>query len=125
MGVVPAAPGYLAGLRAACDRAGALLVLDEVITGFRIAYGGAQERFGVRADLTCLGKVIGAGLPVGAFGGRRESMRELAPEGPCYQAGTLPGNPLATAAGIAALGELAAPGGYARLEAAGAARADA
>jgi glutamate-1-semialdehyde 2,1-aminomutase len=116
MGVVPPAPGYLEALRAACDRAGALLILDEVITGFRIAYGGAQERFGVRADLTCLGKVIGAGLPVGAFGGRREIMRELAPEGPCYQAGTLSGNPLATAAGIAALGELAAPGVYERLE---------
>jgi glutamate-1-semialdehyde 2,1-aminomutase len=121
MGVVPPAPGYLEALRAACDRAGALLILDEVITGFRIAYGGAQERFGVRADLTCLGKVIGAGLPVGAFGGPRPVMRELAPEGPCYQAGTLSGNPLATAAGIAALGELAAPGVYERLEEAGAA----
>jgi len=125
MGVVPPAPGYLEALRAACDRTGALLILDEVITGFRIAYGGAQERFGVRADLTCLGKVIGAGLPVGAFGGRREIMRELAPEGPCYQAGTLSGNPLATAAGIAALGELAAPGVYERLEAAGAELEDA
>jgi glutamate-1-semialdehyde 2,1-aminomutase len=121
MGVVPPAPGYLEGLRAACDRTGALLVLDEVITGFRVAYGGAQERFGVRADLTCLGKVIGGGLPVGAFGGRREIMRELAPEGPCYQAGTLSGNPLATAAGEAVLRELAAPGVYAALEEAGAA----
>jgi len=121
MGVVPPAPGYLEGLREACDRAGALLILDEVITGFRIALGGAQERFGVRADLTCLGKVIGGGLPVGAFGGRREVMRELAPEGPCYQAGTLSGNPLATAAGLATLGELADPGVYDRLEESGAA----
>jgi glutamate-1-semialdehyde 2,1-aminomutase len=120
MGVVPPAPGYLSALRAACDRAGALLILDEVITGFRVAYGGAQERYGVRADLTCLGKVIGAGLPVGAFGGRRDVMRELAPEGPCYQAGTLSGNPLATAAGTAMLRELARPGVYERLEEAGA-----
>jgi glutamate-1-semialdehyde 2,1-aminomutase len=119
MGTVPPAAGYLAGLRAACDRTGALLILDEVITGFRIAYGGAQERFGVRADLTCLGKVIGGGLPVGAFGGRRDVMRELAPEGPCYQAGTLSGNPLATTAGLATLRNLAAPGVYERLEASG------
>ena len=121
MGVVPPAPGYLAGLRAACDRAGALLILDEVITGFRVARGGAQERFGVRADLTCLGKVIGGGLPVGAFGGRADVMRELAPEGPVYQAGTLSGNPLATAAGLAVLGELAREGVYQRLEERGAA----
>jgi glutamate-1-semialdehyde 2,1-aminomutase len=121
MGVVPPAEGYLPALRAACDRAGALLILDEVITGFRVARGGAQERYGVRADLTCFGKVIGGGLPVGAFGGRREVMRELAPEGPCYQAGTLSGNPLATAAGLAVLGELAREGVYARLEEAGAA----
>lgn len=121
MGVVPPAPGYLAGLRAACDRAGALLILDEVITGFRVARGGAQERFGVRADLTCLGKVIGGGLPVGAFGGPADVMRELAPEGPCYQAGTLSGNPLATAAGLAVLGELARDGVYERLEERGAA----
>ena len=121
MGVVPPAQGYLAGLRSACDRTGALLVLDEVITGFRVAPGGAQERYGVRADITCLGKVIGGGLPVGAFGGRAEVMRELAPEGPCYQAGTLSGNPLATAAGLAVLGELARPGVYARLEESGAA----
>ena len=121
MGVVPPADGYLAGLREACDRAGALLVLDEVITGFRVARGGAQERYGVRADITCFGKIIGGGLPVGAFGGRRDVMRELAPEGPCYQAGTLSGNPLATAAGLAVLGELARPGVYARLEESGAA----
>ncbi len=121
MGVVPPADGYLAGLREACDRAGALLVLDEVITGFRVARGGAQERWGVSADITCFGKIIGGGLPVGAFGGRRDVMRELAPEGPCYQAGTLSGNPLATAAGLAVLGELARPGVYARLEESGAA----
>jgi glutamate-1-semialdehyde 2,1-aminomutase len=121
MGVVPPAEGYLAALRAACDRTGALLILDEVITGFRVAYGGAQERYGVRADLTCLGKIIGGGLPVGAFGGRADVMAELAPEGPCYQAGTLSGNPLATAAGLAVLCELAAPGAYDRLEEGGAA----
>jgi len=121
MGVVPPADGYLEGLRDACDRTGALLVLDEVITGFRVARGGAQERFGVRADLTCRGKVIGGGLPVGAFGGRREVMRELAPEGPCYQAGTLSGNPLATTAGLATLAELALRGVYEGLEQAGAA----
>ncbi len=120
MGTVLPAPGYLQGVRSACDRTGALLILDEVITGFRIAYGGAQERFGVRADLTCLGKIIGGGLPVGAFGARREIMRELAPEGPCYQAGTLSGNPLATTAGLATLAELARPQVYDRLEDSGA-----
>jgi glutamate-1-semialdehyde 2,1-aminomutase len=125
MGVVPPAEGYLAGLRAACDRAGALLVLDEVVTGFRVAYGGAQARYGVRADITCFGKVIGGGLPVGALGGAREVMDVLAPEGPCYQAGTLSGNPLATAAGLAVLAELADPRVYARLEEGGAALADA
>ncbi len=116
MGVVPPAPGYLEGLRAACDRTGALLILDEVITGFRVARGGAQERFGITADLTCLGKIIGGGLPVGAFGGRADVMRELAPEGPCYQAGTLSGNPLATTAGLAVIGRLAAAGTYEQLE---------
>ena len=121
MGVVPPDPGYLEALRAACDRTGALLILDEVITGFRVARGGAQERYGVRADITCFGKIIGGGLPVGAFGGRREVMRELAPEGPCYQGGTLSGNPLATAAGLAVLAELARDGVYDRLESAGAA----
>ena len=125
MGVVPPDDGYLAALRAACDRSGALLILDEVITGFRVARGGAQERYGVRADLTCLGKVIGGGLPVGAFGGRADVMAELAPEGPCYQAGTLSGNPLATAAGLAVLAELARDGVYARLEERGAALEDA
>jgi glutamate-1-semialdehyde 2,1-aminomutase len=121
MGTVPPAPGYLEGLRAACDRSGALLILDEVITGFRVAYGGAQERFGVPADITCLGKIIGGGLPVGAFGARREVMRELSPEGPCYQAGTLSGNPLATSSGLATLRELSRPGVYERLEESGAA----
>jgi glutamate-1-semialdehyde 2,1-aminomutase len=116
MGVVPPAPGYLEGLRAACDRTGALLILDEVITGLRVARGGAQELFGIRADLTCLGKIIGGGLPVGAFGGRADVMRELAPEGPCYQAGTLSGNPLATTAGLAVMCRLAEPGTYERLE---------
>ena len=125
MGVVPPDDGYLAALRAACDRAGALLILDEVITGFRVARGGAQERYGVRADITCFGKVIGGGLPVGAFGGRADVMAELAPEGPCYQAGTLSGNPLATAAGLAVLAELAGDGVYARLEERGAALEDA
>jgi glutamate-1-semialdehyde 2,1-aminomutase len=125
MGVVPPAPGYLAALRGACDRTGALLILDEVITGFRIARGGAQERFGVTADLACYGKIIGGGLPVGAFGGRAEIMSELAPEGPCYQAGTLSGNPLATAAGLAVLAEVSAPGVYDDLEAGGAALEDA
>ncbi len=120
MGVVEAAPGYLAGLRAACDRTGALLILDEVVTGFRVGFGGAQARYGVRADITAFGKVIGGGLPVGAFGGARAVMSQLAPEGPCYQAGTLSGNPLATAAGLAVLGELAAAGVYERLDAGGA-----
>lgn len=125
MGVVPPEPGYLEGLRAACDRTGALLILDEVITGFRLARGGAQERYGVRADLTCFGKIIGGGLPVGAFGGRADVMAELAPEGPCYQAGTLSGNPLATTAGLAVICELAAPGVYERLEASAAELEDA
>jgi len=116
MGVVPPAPGYLEGLRTACDRTGALLILDEVITGFRVARGGAQELFGITADLTCMGKIIGGGLPVGAFGGRADVMRELAPEGPCYQAGTLSGNPLATTAGLAVICRLAAEGTYEQLE---------
>ena len=106
MGVVPPAPGFLQGLRAACDRAGALLVFDEVITGFRLGPGGAQGRLGVTPDMTCFGKVIGGGLPLAAFGGRADVMAVLAPEGPVYQAGTLSGNPLATAAGLAVLGLL-------------------
>lgn len=103
MGLVAPGPGFLEGLRAACDAAGALLVFDEVITGFRLARGGAQELYGVRPDLTCFGKIIGGGLPIGAFGGRADVMGVLAPLGPVYQAGTLSGNPLATAAGLAAL----------------------
>jgi glutamate-1-semialdehyde 2,1-aminomutase len=106
MGLVPPVPGFLEGLRAECDRVGALLIFDEVITGFRVARGGAQALLGVTPDLTTLGKVIGGGLPVGAFGGRAEIMDELAPIGPVYQAGTLSGNPLATAAGWAALEQL-------------------
>ncbi|WP_334143640.1 glutamate-1-semialdehyde 2,1-aminomutase [Rhabdothermincola sp.] len=106
MGLVPPMDGFLEGLRAECDRVGALLIFDEVITGFRLGRGGAQELLGVAPDLTCLGKVIGGGLPIGALGGRAEVMDALAPVGPVYQAGTLSGNPLATAAGLAALGML-------------------
>ncbi len=103
MGLVAPDAGFLAALRAECDRVGALLIFDEVITGFRVARGGAQELYGVDADLTCFGKVIGGGLNIGAFGGRAEIMDSMAPDGPVFQAGTLSGNPLATAAGRAAL----------------------
>ncbi len=106
MGVVAPAPGFLEGLRAECDRIGALLVFDEVITGFRLGRGGAQEHYGVRPDLTTFGKVIGGGLPIGAVGGRRDVMETLSPLGPVFHAGTLAGNPLATAAGRAALAHL-------------------
>jgi glutamate-1-semialdehyde 2,1-aminomutase len=106
MGLVPPQPGFLAGLRDECDRVGALLVFDEVITGFRVARGGAQELFGIAPDLTTLGKVIGGGLNIGAYGGRSDVMQVVAPLGPVYQAGTLSGNPLATAAGLAVLGLL-------------------
>ena len=106
MGLVPPVPGFLEGLRAACDRAGALVIFDEVITGFRVGAGGASEMLGVVPDLWTFGKVIGGGLPVGAFGGRRDVMELLAPVGPVYQAGTLSGNPLATAAGLAVLERL-------------------
>jgi len=116
MGVVPPAPGYLAGLREICDRFGTLLLFDEVITGFRVAYGGAQELYDVRPDLTTLGKIIGGGLPVGAYGGRRDVMSCIAPLGPVYQAGTLSGNPLAVTAGIATLNILRRPGFYDALE---------
>jgi glutamate-1-semialdehyde 2,1-aminomutase len=116
MGLVLPGQGYLQALRDITARAGALLIFDEVMTGFRVAYGGAQAVYGIVPDLTCLGKVIGAGLPVGAFGGRREIMTRLAPSGDVYQAGTLSGNPLAMAAGIAQLRELAEPGVYERLE---------
>jgi len=120
MGVVPPAPGFLAGLRDLCTRHGALLVFDEVITGFRVAWGGAQARYGVRPDLTCLGKIIGGGLPVGAYGGSRELMAHVAPLGQVYQAGTLSGNPLAVAAGLAALRALERGDAYERLERLGA-----
>jgi glutamate-1-semialdehyde 2,1-aminomutase len=120
MGVVPPEPGFLEGLRAACDEAGALLVFDEVITGFRVGRGGAQELYGVQPDLTILGKIVGGGLPVGAFGGRRDVMELLAPAGDVYQAGTLSGNPLATAAGLSVLRRLRDPGVYQALEERGA-----
>jgi glutamate-1-semialdehyde 2,1-aminomutase len=110
MGVVPPEPGFLAGLRAACDRAGALLIFDEVMTGFRVHLGGAQALYGVRPDLSALGKVIGGGLPVGAYGGRADLMSQIAPSGPVYQAGTLSGNPLAMVAGITTLTVLQRPG---------------
>jgi glutamate-1-semialdehyde 2,1-aminomutase len=116
MGLVPPLPEFLAGLRKLCDEHGALLIFDEVITGFRLALGGAQARFGVRPDLTTFGKIIGGGLPVGAYGGRREVMEKVAPLGPVYQAGTLSGNPLAMAAGIATLDALLQPGFYEQLE---------
>lgn len=116
MGVVLPEPGFLEGLRQLTREFGALLIFDEVITGFRVAYGGAQTRYGITPDLTCLGKIIGGGLPVGAFGGRREIMEMIAPVGPVYQAGTLSGNPLAMAAGLATLSVLSEPGQYEELE---------
>ena len=116
MGVVPPAQGFLSGLRRLCDAHGVVLIFDEVMTGFRLAPGGAQQLFGVRADLTTLGKIIGGGLPVGAFGGPKDLMSQLAPEGPVYQAGTLSGNPLAMAAGIATLREVLAEGFHEKLE---------
>jgi glutamate-1-semialdehyde 2,1-aminomutase len=120
MGVVEPTAGFLEGLRALCTRHGSALIFDEVITGFRLAYGGAQGRYGVRPDLTCLGKIIGGGLPVGAYGGARALMERVAPLGGVYQAGTLSGNPLAVAAGLAMLRALSRPGVYERLEAMGA-----
>jgi glutamate-1-semialdehyde 2,1-aminomutase len=116
MGVVPPAPGFLEALRALCDASGALLVFDEVITGFRIARGGAQELFGVTPDLTILGKIVGGGLPLATFGGRGDVMEQLAPAGHVYQAGTLSGNPLATAAGLSVLRRLRDEAVYERLE---------
>jgi glutamate-1-semialdehyde 2,1-aminomutase len=120
MGVVPPKPGYLEGIRDITGRAGIVLIFDEVITGFRVAKGGAQERYRVTPDLTTLGKILGGGLPIGAYGGREEIMDRVAPEGPVYQAGTLAGNPLAMRAGAAMLRALRAPGVYERLEAASA-----
>ncbi|MBN2247356.1 MAG: glutamate-1-semialdehyde 2,1-aminomutase [Coriobacteriia bacterium] len=120
MGVVPPAEGFLQGLRDLCDAHGTVLIFDEVITGFRVALGGAQERYGVTPDLTTLGKIIGGGFPVGAFGGKRKIMERLAPVGPVYQAGTLSGNPVAMVAGLALIGELSKPGVYDELERKGA-----
>jgi glutamate-1-semialdehyde 2,1-aminomutase len=120
MGVVPPVDGYLEVLRQLCDASGALLIFDEVITGFRVARGGAQERYGVRPDLTILGKIVGGGLPLAAFGGRADVMASLAPSGPVYQAGTLSGNPLATAAGLSVLRRLRDPAVYEELERKGA-----
>ncbi len=120
MGCVPPAKGWLEGLRALCTEHGALLIFDEVMTGFRVAYGGAQERYGVTPDLTCLGKIVGGGLPVGAYGGPKKIMSHVAPLGPVYQAGTLSGNPLAVAAGRATLALLRTDEAYEKLEAIGA-----
>ncbi len=116
MGCVPPLEGYLEGLRDVTREYGTVLIFDEVMTGFRLAYGGAQERYGVVPDMTCLGKIIGGGLPVGAFGGRAEIMEQVAPAGPVYQAGTLSGNPLAMDAGLATLRAAGEPGFYERLE---------
>ena len=116
MGLVPPKTGFLESLRQLCDSCGALLIFDEVMTGFRVAFGGAQALYGIVPDLSCFGKIIGGGLPVGAYGGRRDLMEQVAPQGPVYQAGTLSGNPLAMAAGIATLREIAKPGFYERLE---------
>ena len=116
MGVIPPAPGFLEGLRSLTSAYGSLLIFDEVMTGFRVAYGGAQQLYGITPDLTCLGKIIGGGLPVGAYGGKREIMQSVSPAGPVYQAGTLSGNPLAVTAGIATLEIIRQPGVYEQLE---------
>jgi glutamate-1-semialdehyde 2,1-aminomutase len=115
MNCIPPVPGFLEALREECTRHGAVLIFDEVMTGFRVALGGAQALYGIRPDLTTLGKIVGGGMPVGAFGGRREIMQDIAPLGPVYQAGTLSGNPVAMAAGLATLDGVAAPGFHARL----------
>jgi glutamate-1-semialdehyde 2,1-aminomutase len=116
MGLVPPAPGYLQGLRSLCDQHDTLLMFDEVMTGFRVGWGGAQELYHVRPDITCLGKIIGGGLPVGAYGGSKRLMEMVSPAGPVYQAGTLSGNPLAMSGGIATLEILKEPGTYETLE---------
>jgi glutamate-1-semialdehyde 2,1-aminomutase len=116
MGVVPPKEGFLEAARRLCTKGGSLLIFDEVITGFRLSLGGAQAVFGVRPDITCLGKVIGGGFPVGAYGGAEELMRMVAPEGPVYQAGTLSGNPVAMAAGLATIALMEAAGSYRRLD---------
>ena len=116
MGCVPPEPGFLQCLRDVCDKYGIVLIFDEVMTGFRVAYGGAQQLYKIKPDLTCLGKVIGGGLPVGAYGGKLEIMEKIAPLGPIYQAGTLSGNPLAMSAGIETLKLLSKPGVYKILE---------
>jgi glutamate-1-semialdehyde 2,1-aminomutase len=121
MGVVPPEPGYLEGVRDLCHAHGALFIMDEVMTGFRVAFGGAQARFGVTPDITCLGKIIGGGMPIGAYGGSSELMATIAPEGPVYQAGTNSGNPVSVAAGLATLKILGAGGVYEHLETLGAA----
>jgi glutamate-1-semialdehyde 2,1-aminomutase len=115
MNCVPPVPGFLEALRSVCDQHGAVLILDEVMTGFRVALGGAQALYGIKPDLTTLGKIVGGGMPVGAFGGRREIMEQIAPLGPVYQAGTLSGNPIAMAAGLATLEGICAPGFHQRL----------
>jgi glutamate-1-semialdehyde 2,1-aminomutase len=114
--VIMPKPGFLAGLRALCDQYQSILIFDEVITGFRVALGGAQELYNIKADITCIGKIIGGGMPVGAFGGRKEIFAKLAPLGPVYQAGTLSGNPVAMTAGLTTLKELQKPGIYQQLE---------
>ncbi len=116
MGLVAPVDGFLSGLRDVCHRHGSLLIFDEVMTGFRVALGGAQALYGIAPDLSCFGKIIGGGLPVGAYGGKREIMEQVAPQGPVYQAGTLSGNPLAMAAGIATLKEISRPGFYEALD---------
>jgi glutamate-1-semialdehyde 2,1-aminomutase len=116
MGLVLPVDGFLQTLRQLCDRYGTILIFDEVMTGFRVSYGGAQSLFGITPDLSCFGKIIGGGLPVGAYGGRRDLMSQIAPQGPVYQAGTLSGNPLAMAAGLATLKEIAKPGFYETLD---------
>jgi glutamate-1-semialdehyde 2,1-aminomutase len=116
MGVVPPVAGFLEALRVITSREGAVLIFDEVMTGFRVSFGGAQAHYGIKPDMTCLGKVIGGGLPVGAYGGRKEIMSMVSPEGPVYQAGTLSGNPLAMTAGIETIKELSRTGAYSMLE---------